>query len=128
MFNQAVPHDGGAPHPPTSSSYSLSTLVKYYGCDEAHVEHDGASLSIQLFKQLRVLHKFPRVYLKVLKIAASLHDSGERRALLQQPAAQPLRHPQFGHPRRDPPRDRARRLRGGLPHQGRPRFFRLGAL
>ena len=35
-------------------------------------------LSIQLFKQLRVLHKFPRVYLKVLKIAASLHDCGLR--------------------------------------------------
>ena len=35
-------------------------------------------LSIQLFKQLRVLHKFSRQYLKVLKIAASLHDCGER--------------------------------------------------
>ena len=34
--------------------------------------------SIQLFKQLRVLHKFPRAYLKVLKIAASLHDCGMR--------------------------------------------------
>jgi exopolyphosphatase/guanosine-5'-triphosphate,3'-diphosphate pyrophosphatase len=34
-------------------------------------------LSIQLFKQLRVLHKFSRQYLKVLKIAASLHDLGE---------------------------------------------------
>ena len=35
-------------------------------------------LSIQLFKQLRVLHKFSRQYLKVLKIAASLHDCGKR--------------------------------------------------
>ncbi len=35
-------------------------------------------LAIQLFKQLRVLHKFPRAYLKVLKIAASLHDCGLR--------------------------------------------------
>ena len=31
---------------------------------------------LQLFKQLRVLHKFSRQYLKVLKIAASLHDIG----------------------------------------------------
>jgi exopolyphosphatase/guanosine-5'-triphosphate,3'-diphosphate pyrophosphatase len=35
-------------------------------------------LSVQLFKQLRVLHKFPRQYLKVLKIAAGLHDCGMR--------------------------------------------------
>ena len=55
--------------------YSLSTLVKHYGCDEKHVEHTVA-LSVQLFRQLRVLHKFPRQYLKVLKIAASLHDCG----------------------------------------------------
>ena len=54
---------------------TLNTLVKYYGCNEKHVEQT-VRLSIQLFKQLRVLHKFPRVYLKVLKIAASLHDSG----------------------------------------------------
>ena len=57
--------------------YSLETLVKYYGCDMKHVEH-VTQLSIQLFKQLRVLHKFPRQYLKVLKIAASLHDCGRK--------------------------------------------------
>ena len=58
-------------------SYSLNTLVNYYGCNEKHVEYT-VRLSIQLFKQLRVLHKFPRAYLKVLKIAASLHDCGLR--------------------------------------------------
>ena len=58
-------------------NYSLTTLVKYYGCDEKHVEH-VVNLSIQLFKQLRVLHKFPRQYLKVLKVAAMLHDCGMR--------------------------------------------------
>ena len=36
------------------------------------------SLSVQLFKQLRVLHKFPRQCLKVLKVAAYLHDAGTR--------------------------------------------------
>jgi exopolyphosphatase/guanosine-5'-triphosphate,3'-diphosphate pyrophosphatase len=49
--------------------------VKYYGCDPKHVEH-VLLLSVQLFRQLRVLHKFPRQYLKVLKIAAYLHDCG----------------------------------------------------
>ena len=74
MFNQAVPQTVERPILDVLS-YSLNTLVKYYGCNEKHVEQT-VRLSIQLFKQLRVLHKFPRVYLKVLKIAASLHDSG----------------------------------------------------
>ena len=74
MFNQAVPLTEERPLSDVLG-YSLNTYVKYYRCDEKHVEH-VVHLSIQLFKQLRVLHKFPRVYLKVLKIAASLHDCG----------------------------------------------------
>ncbi len=76
MFNQALPMTVERPISDVLS-YSLTTLVKYYECDEKHVEH-VVHLSIQLFKQLRVLHKFPRQYLKVLKIAASLHDCGMR--------------------------------------------------
>ena len=33
-------------------------------------------MSMQLFKQLRVLHKFPRSYLKVLRVAGYLCDTG----------------------------------------------------
>lgn len=76
MFNQSLPMTVERPISDVLS-YSLNTLVKYYGCDEKHVEH-VVHLSIQLFKQLRVLHKFPRQYLKVLKIAASLHDCGTK--------------------------------------------------
>ncbi len=76
MFNHAVPMTVERPISDVLS-YSLTTLVKYYDCNEKHVEN-VVRLSIQLFKQLRVLHKFPRVYLKVLKIAASLHDCGQR--------------------------------------------------
>ena len=76
MFNQALPLTVERPISDVLS-YSLSTLVRYYDCNMAHVEN-VVHLSIQLFKQLRVLHKFPRVYLKVLKIAASLHDCGLR--------------------------------------------------
>jgi exopolyphosphatase/guanosine-5'-triphosphate,3'-diphosphate pyrophosphatase len=76
MFNQAIPSTIEKPISDVMN-YSLTTLVKYYGCDEKHVEH-VVNLSIQLFKQLRVLHKFPRQYLKVLKIAAMLHDCGMR--------------------------------------------------
>lgn len=76
MFLQALPYTAEKPVSDVMN-YSLTTLVKYYGCDEKHVEH-VVNLSIQLFKQLRVLHKFPRQYLKVLKVAAMLHDCGMR--------------------------------------------------
>lgn len=36
------------------------------------------NLAMLLFKQLRVLHKLPRGYVKVLRIASLLHDSGKR--------------------------------------------------
>lgn len=55
--------------------HSLDTLTKVYNQNENHVKQ-VSNLSIQLFKQLRVLHKFPRQYLKVLRIAAAMHDSG----------------------------------------------------
>ena len=58
-------------------NYSLRTMESVYDMDAKHVEH-VVMLAIQLFKQLRVLHKFPRQYLKVLKIAAFMHDSGKR--------------------------------------------------
>ena len=76
MFNQALPSTLDKPISDVMN-YSLTSLVKYYGCDEKHVEH-VVNLSVQLFKQLRVLHKFPRQYLKVIKIAAMLHDCGMR--------------------------------------------------
>ncbi len=74
MVNQALPITLEKPISDVLN-YSLDRLVKYYGCDPKHVEH-VLLLSVQLFKQLRVLHKFSRQYLKVLKIAASLHDCG----------------------------------------------------
>ncbi len=76
MVNQAVPFTTEKPISDILS-YSLDRYVRYYGCDPKHVEH-VMQLSVQLFKQLRVLHKFSRQYLRVLKIAAGLHDCGER--------------------------------------------------
>lgn len=74
MINQALPITQEKPISDVLG-YSLQTLVAYHGCNLKHVEH-VVQLSIQLFKQLRVLHKFTRQYLKILKIAASLHDIG----------------------------------------------------
>lgn len=76
MFNQALPITLEKPISDILG-YSLNCLVEYYECDKAHVEH-VVNLSVQLFKQLRVLHKFPRQYLKILKVAATLHDCGTR--------------------------------------------------
>ncbi|MCI5837985.1 MAG: Ppx/GppA family phosphatase [Christensenellaceae bacterium] len=75
MFNYAMPTTIEKPISDVLG-YSLGILVKYYRCNQKHVEH-VVNLSVQLFKQLRVLHKFPRQYLKILKVAATLHDAGE---------------------------------------------------
>ncbi|MBO4262523.1 MAG: Ppx/GppA family phosphatase [Clostridia bacterium] len=74
MYNYAMPITIEKPITDVLG-YSLRTLVRFYKCNEEHVDH-VVSLSIQLFKQLRVLHKFPRQYLKILKVCAMLHDSG----------------------------------------------------
>lgn len=74
MFNHAMPLTIEKPVSDVLT-YSLKTLVKYYRCNEKHVEQ-VLNISVQLFKQLRVLHKFPRQTLKILKVAAMLHDAG----------------------------------------------------
>ncbi len=74
MFNYASPLTVEKPISDVLT-YSLQTLVKYHGCNEKHSEQ-VVNLSIQLFKQLRVLHKFPRQCLKILKVAAYLHNVG----------------------------------------------------
>ena len=58
-------------------TFSLQTIDEFLGSDMDHIEH-VVNLSVQLFKQLRVLHKFPRQYLKILKIAAYLCDTGKK--------------------------------------------------
>ncbi len=74
MFNYAVPLTVEKPISDVLG-YSLQTLVKYHNCNEKHSEQ-VVNLAVQLFKQLRVLHKFPRQCLKILKVAAYLHNTG----------------------------------------------------
>ncbi|MBR5250768.1 MAG: Ppx/GppA family phosphatase [Clostridia bacterium] len=74
MYNYAVPSTLEKPINDVLG-HSLLTSVNHLGCDPAHAEH-VFNLSMQLFKQLRVLHKFPRSYLKVLRVAAYLCDTG----------------------------------------------------
>ena len=58
-------------------TYSLRTLNEFLGADKRHIEQ-VVMIAVQLFKQLRVLHKFPRQYLRMLKVAAYLYDSGKQ--------------------------------------------------
>lgn len=57
--------------------HSVYTMMNYCEINIPHAEH-VCNLSIQLFKQLRVLHKLPRQYVKALRIAALMHDTGTR--------------------------------------------------
>ncbi len=75
LFNYAVPLTLEKPVSDVLN-HSLNTLVEFYGCNKAHTEQT-AMLAIQLFKQLRVLHKFPRQYIRMLKIAAYLYEAGK---------------------------------------------------
>ncbi len=75
LFNYTLPTTVDKPISDVLT-YSLNSLVDFNGGNKKHIEQ-VVSLSVQLFKQLRVLHKFPRQYLKILKVAAYLYDSGK---------------------------------------------------
>lgn len=57
--------------------YSLETIDAFYGKPEANAKQVG-ELALILFRQLKVLHKLSRSCLKVLRIAAIMHDCGKR--------------------------------------------------
>jgi exopolyphosphatase/guanosine-5'-triphosphate,3'-diphosphate pyrophosphatase len=76
MFNYAVPTTAEKPISDILG-HSLTTLMLYFDENQKHAEQ-VYNLSMQLFKQLRVLHKLPRQYVKVLRVAAILHDAGMR--------------------------------------------------
>ena len=57
--------------------YSLQVLNDYYDKKPNNSQHIY-EISMVLFKQLKVLHKLPRPYVKVLRIASYLINSGYR--------------------------------------------------
>lgn len=74
LFAHAVPTTAEKPITDVLG-HSVASLLTAYGLDVRHAEN-VCNLSIQLYKQLRVLHKLPRPYVKVLRIAALMHDCG----------------------------------------------------
>lgn len=57
---------------------SLITQMNYYDKENAKHNDQIYNLALLLYKQLKVLHKLPRGYVKVLRAAAMLHDAGKR--------------------------------------------------
>ncbi len=76
MFAYAMP---STMEKPISDIVAHSVYTQLHYCDQ-NIKHceKVCNLSILLYKQLRVLHKLPRMYVKVLRVAALMHDVGVR--------------------------------------------------
>jgi exopolyphosphatase/guanosine-5'-triphosphate,3'-diphosphate pyrophosphatase len=57
--------------------FSLATISEYYNTKPNNDEH-VYNLSMILFKQLKVLHKLSRSYVRVLRVASSMYSVGKR--------------------------------------------------
>ena len=76
IFNYAVPMTSEKPISDLLG-YSLDTINAFYDKKEDNAKQVG-ELALILFRQLKVLHKLSRGYLKVLRIASIMHDCGKR--------------------------------------------------
>jgi len=76
LFNKILPLTLEKPMSDTLG-YSLQVLNDYFDMKPNNSLH-VYELSMILFKQLKVLHKLPRPYVKVLRIASYLSNSGYR--------------------------------------------------
>lgn len=61
--------------------YSLSKNTEAYN-NYSENTNTVYNLAMLLYKQLRVLHKLPRQFLKVLRVTATMHDCGKRISVL----------------------------------------------
>lgn len=74
MFRYAVPSTMEKPLVDVLG-HSIYTMLSSFNMNIPHAEH-VFDISLQLYRQLKVLHKLPRCYIKVLRVAAQLHDIG----------------------------------------------------
>ena len=76
IYNSVVP---GTNEKPISDllGFSLENIKSFYDSDYNN-SNQVSELALILFRQLKVLHKLPRGYTKVLRIAAAMHDCGQR--------------------------------------------------
>lgn len=76
LFNQACPVTLEKPITDILG-YSLAKIDKYYNNYSTNTEQ-VYTLAMLLYKQFKVLHKLSRTYVRVLRVASILHDSGKR--------------------------------------------------
>ena len=77
LYSEVVP---SVLEKPISDVLGFSVIAETSFHDKENEKHNEQvyNLSILLFKQLRVLHKLPRNYVKVLRVASFMHDVGKR--------------------------------------------------
>ena len=77
LYSEVVP---SVLEKPISDVLGFSVIAETSFHDKENEKHNEQvyNLSILLFKQLRVLHKLPRNYVKILRVASFMHDVGKR--------------------------------------------------
>ena len=77
LFNSVTP---STLEKPNSDIVGFSVMAQTSEFESGSTKHNEQvyNLSMLLFKQLRVLHKLPRGYVKVLRVASYMHDVGKR--------------------------------------------------
>ena len=77
LFNSVTPT---TLEKPNSDIVGFSVMAQTSEYEAGSTKHNEQvyNLSMLLFKQLRVLHKLPRGYVKVLRVASYMHDVGKR--------------------------------------------------
>lgn len=77
LFNSVTPTTIEKPNSDIVG-FSVMAQTSEYEADSTKHNEQVYNLSMLLFKQLRVLHKLPRGYVKVLRVASYMHDVGKR--------------------------------------------------
>lgn len=77
LFNTVTPSTLEKPNSDIVG-FSVMAQTSVYEADSTKHNEQVYNLSMLLFKQLRVLHKLPRGYVKVLRVASYMHDVGNR--------------------------------------------------
>ncbi len=77
MYSEVVP---STLEKPIADVLGYSVIAETSFHDNQSEKHNEQvyNLSMLLFKQLRVLHKLPRGYIKILRVASFMHDVGKR--------------------------------------------------
>lgn len=76
IFSAVVPQINEKPIPDLLG-FSLDNIREFYEKDYNNSKQ-VCELALILYRQLKVLHKLPRGYIRVLRIAASMHSCGQR--------------------------------------------------